>query len=60
MNIGYGVKKLEEEIEHENSMNEILRGSSKGIKENEEIIDTTPKTKLRERKGRKKRRRIKI
>jgi len=54
MNIGYGVKKLEEEIEHENSMNEILRGSSKGIKENENVIDTTPKTKLRARKGKKK------
>ncbi len=45
MNIGYGVKKLEEEIEHENSMNEILRGSSKGIKENENVIDKTPKAK---------------
>ena len=58
MNIGYGVKKLEEEIEHENSMNEILRGNSKGIKENEDVIDTTPKTKLRANKAKRKKKEI--
>ena len=50
MNIGYGIKKIEEEQENENSTNMLIRGSGKEMKEKDDENINTSTSRLRSSK----------